>query len=685
MNSGPDASAHPPRPLTTTTRRDEPQLRHVGALDGIRGVAVAAVLLYHGNDLPGGFLGVDMFFVLSGFLITSLLLVEAARTGWIRLGAFWLRRARRLLPALFLMLLGVCLYCWLLASSTDLSRIRGDALATLFYVANWHSIFANHGYFALFQSPSPLDHTWSLAIEEQFYLVWPIVVLGLVWFTTRRRRARGGSRTAPAVLVVALLLSAASTTAMWLLYRANADPSRVYLGTDTRASSVLLGAALAAWCIWRPQRQRRSSHGGGGWWAGRVALEAAGLVAAVFLGYMWLNASGTGSFLYRGGFLCCGLAAATVIAAAAHPRAGVLARVLSVEPLRALGIISYGVYLWHWPIYVAMTPSNTGLHGNLLLAAQISVTVVVATISFVLVERPIRTGTFPARRFLVAAPAAVVACAVAIFVATAGATASPLAQSQRLHAHSLMINRNAGTRLLVIGDSIGGNLATASESLASDFDLTVYDATSAGCVLTNGVSAARNIIHGQYTYVSPIHRCEPQWNAADEQFLPNKVLLAYGNEGAFSQVLLNGQWVGSCDPSYQTWYIQQMSALIAQYQARGASVYITNVAPVTADWAPDDEAARATCMDQIDARLARAIPHVTLVDLAGFVCPKGDCRGSYEGQAFRVDGLHYSLAAGQYVGAWVLGRLQPQFAPPTTTTTQPPPPSKKLAAGPRPG
>src|ERR1019366_2418614 len=123
-------------------------------------------LLYHGNELPGGFLGVDMFFVLSGFLITSLLLVEASRTGWIRLGAVWLRRAGRLLPAVFCMLLGIALYAWLLASSTDLTRIRGDALATLFYFANWHSIAANHGYWTLFQSPSPLDHTWSLAIEE---------------------------------------------------------------------------------------------------------------------------------------------------------------------------------------------------------------------------------------------------------------------------------------------------------------------------------------------------------------------------------------------------------------------------------------------------------------------------------------------------------------------------------------
>src|SRR5437762_2587142 len=159
---------------------DPPRLNHQPALDGLRGLAVAAVLLFHGDHLRGGFLGVDAFFVLSGFLITSLLLTEARDRGGIALGAFWARRARRLLPALACVLAAVALYAWLLAKPDELATIRGDALATIGYFANWRSIFTSRDYWALFRSPSPLEHTWSLAIEEQFYLAWPLVVAALV-------------------------------------------------------------------------------------------------------------------------------------------------------------------------------------------------------------------------------------------------------------------------------------------------------------------------------------------------------------------------------------------------------------------------------------------------------------------------------------------------------------------------
>src|SRR5664279_6531447 len=167
------------------TRDDAPASRgatipRVRALDGLRGAAVAGVLLFHGGHLLGGYLGVDLFFVLSGFLITSLLLVEAGARGTVGLGHFWARRARRLLPALALLMVGIALYCMVIASPTELAQIRGDALATLAYVANWRAVGASQNYWALFSAPSPLQHTWSLAIEEQFYLIWPLVFLGLL-------------------------------------------------------------------------------------------------------------------------------------------------------------------------------------------------------------------------------------------------------------------------------------------------------------------------------------------------------------------------------------------------------------------------------------------------------------------------------------------------------------------------
>jgi peptidoglycan/LPS O-acetylase OafA/YrhL len=206
----------------------ETRLRYMPALDGLRAVAVAGVLLYHGDVTwaRGGYLGVDAFFVLSGFLITTLLLAEWRTNGAIDLVDFWRRRARRLLPALFLVLGAVALFAATWAPTDTLERLRGDAFATLGYVANWRFIWSSDSYFAQFSSPSPLQHVWSLAIEEQFYLVWPPAFLVLL-------RVTGGSRRA--VLGITAGLAAGSALLMAVLFTPGADPSRVYYGTDTRA------------------------------------------------------------------------------------------------------------------------------------------------------------------------------------------------------------------------------------------------------------------------------------------------------------------------------------------------------------------------------------------------------------------------------------------------------------------
>jgi peptidoglycan/LPS O-acetylase OafA/YrhL len=654
-----------PRPDAGAADGGDHRIRHITALDGVRGLAVAAVLLYHGDALPGGFLGVDAFFVLSGFLITSLLLAEAGASHRIRLREFWVRRARRLLPALFLMLLGITLYAPLLASPSDLHRIRGDAISTLLYFANWHSIAANHGYWSLFQSPSPLEHTWSLAIEEQFYLVWPLVVLGVVALTRRFSRRRVGAGTAAGMLAVSVGLGVASTAWMWVSYRAGTDPSRLYFGTDTRAGSILVGAALAAWLVWKGPTRRVER---------RVALEVAAVVAMVFLAFEWARASGTAAFLYRGGFLACGLAVAAVIAAAAHPRPGVVARVLAVRPLVLLGVISYGVYLWHWPIYVAMTERSTGLSGATLLLTRIAVTLAVATASFVLVERPIRTGHYPLRRLAIGVPVAAAVCAVAIVASTAGGTATPaIAASPPRHLHGVVLARDVGTRLLVAGDSVGGNLATATEQVAPQYQMSVYDATSPGCLL--GIDTARTLIHDQAAPLTNVHRCEPLINAGLASFTPTKVLLVYGNEAAFSDVSLNGQWVGPCDRAYQSWYEREVVSLAATFNLHGAAVYLTNVSPLGSDWPPSDSAQRVGCLDAMDLQISRTAPNVTLIDLAEFVCPGGACRQTYQSDPFRTDGLHFSNPAARYVALWVLGQVQGR-APATT-------PSAVAAASPR--
>ncbi|MDE3085655.1 MAG: acyltransferase, partial [Acidobacteriota bacterium] len=295
------------------------------ALDGLRGVAVAAVVAYHlgARWLPGGYLGVDLFFVLSGFLITGLLLGRSAE-GRAGLGGFWARRARRLLPALLALLavLALAQASGLLPSTA--SVLRADALATLAYVANWHQLLAGQSYFARFASPSPLQHAWSLGIEEQFYVLWPLLLLLL----GRLRRRR--------VAVVATA-GAAGVSAGWAAWLAThgAGLDRLYYGTDTRAFELLAGAALAMAVTARPEpgpRARRLLHG--------AALAGAGILGGLFA------TAGASATMFEGGLAAATVAVVAVLAGTRLARPGPLGAVLATAPLRLLGRISYAVYLW---------------------------------------------------------------------------------------------------------------------------------------------------------------------------------------------------------------------------------------------------------------------------------------------------------------------------------------------------
>jgi len=369
----------------------------------------------------GGYLGVDLFFVLSGFLITSLLLEEWCSSARIKLTAFWGRRARRLLPALFLVLIAVSLYAVVngrFSSPTsggaaiDLSGLRGDALATLFYVANWHSIFSHQSYFTQFSTPSPLQHTWSLAIEEQFYLVWPLVIVGLLRWSPRRWRRVG--------LTLCVIGALASALAMAVLYHPGTDPSRVYYGTYTRAFDLLAGAAVAFLAAGRAQPGPRA----------RSVLHAVAPVAVVVLGVFWATAGTAGGLptttMFWGGFLGCAVLAAIVIADVRLLDQGPLAQVLSLRPLRWIGTISYGLYLWHWPIFVYLNTARTGLAGAALTGARVGLTFAVATASYYLVERPIRRRRFSGLSSAVLVPAAVLLTALVVVAGTTTSVAAPL-------------------------------------------------------------------------------------------------------------------------------------------------------------------------------------------------------------------------------------------------------------------
>jgi len=371
------------------------------ALDGLRGLAVIGVLLFHDERLSGGFLGVDLFFALSGFLITGLLMQEVRSTGTVQLLRFWERRFRRLLPA-FLLLLALIMplmYWW--GSAAQLSAARHSVLPALAYVANWHEIFQGSDYWTLFSDPSPLTHLWSLAVEQQFYVVWPAVFLLI-------SRLRSWKTT---ITIACITIITTSGVLMWLLYDP-ANPNRSYEGTDTRAASILFGALAAI--IGAPaliDRLRPAGRPAGH--PGRVAIEVGQWTIVAGLAWAWWNVDGaSGSGLAHGGFLLHSAAGALLAASLASTGTTSVQRVLSWRPLRAAGAVSYGWYLWHWPIYVILTSERTGWHGWALSAARWSVSLAAAIISYRLVEMPVRR-----RRVLVSGRsqlAALAACALLI-------------------------------------------------------------------------------------------------------------------------------------------------------------------------------------------------------------------------------------------------------------------------------
>jgi len=352
------------------------QLPYRPGLDGLRALAVAGVVLYHAGVswMPGGFLGVDVFFVLSGYLITSLLLAERRREGSVGFKAFWLRRARRLLPAVLLVVF-VCLLAASTIARDDLARTRGDALASLVYLTNWHLIAASHSYFNAFGRPSLLQHLWSLAVEEQFYLFWPLILLGSLKLVGRRYTV---------LLTVVLALS--STALMWILYNPNQDPSRVYYGTDTRASTLLVGALLAfVWPLggFRDEVSRRAVR----------VLDGIGCLALAGVLAFFVRVQDYDPWLYRGGFLLVALCTAVLIAVVVHP-ASALGRALGTRPLRWLGVRSYGIYLWHWPVMMLTRPGiDVPWRGTLVILAQIALTIALAALSYRYVEMPVRSGS----------------------------------------------------------------------------------------------------------------------------------------------------------------------------------------------------------------------------------------------------------------------------------------------------
>jgi peptidoglycan/LPS O-acetylase OafA/YrhL len=621
------------------------------ALDGVRAFAVTAVVLFHGgvSVLPGGFLGVDAFFVLSGYLITSLLLAEYATRGRISLPAFWGRRARRLLPALLVVLVVVAVVGRYIMPDTEIGLLRADALAALGYVANWRMIYRGSDYFAQNAAPSPLQHTWSLGIEEQFYWIWPLVI----WVVARHRR------TLFALCTVGALGSALLAA---VLYRAD-DVNRAYFGTDTRAQALLIGCALAV----VPLPRKR--------FLGLLAI--AGTLATAWL---WTHVTGTDAWLYHGGLTVAALAVAAVLAHAVASPTGPTARVLSLAPLVWLGKISYGVYLWHWPLFQFVTADRTGLSGAALLGLRCALVLAIATASYFLVEQPIRRGGW-LRGAPRLAPVAAVATAVAAVAAIVGVATLP--EPTAAPAPVIVVPRHApapaaatsagrappmrrpgrlpGTepRVTFYGDSVSWTVGTY---LPPHPGIQTTVRAVEGC----GIAVLPDILeegtpHTNYWYC-------PLWPGIWKKYFP-------GDDPDVSVILLdrwelmdrrlNGTYQHVGQPDFDAYLLGQLDQAVSIVDSRGARVVLLT-APYThraerpdGGLYPEDDPARVDAWNALLRKEAAAHPDiVTILDLNKLVCPNGTFTWTVNGIRVRSDGLHFTPAGVQRIIApWLLPQL----------------------------
>jgi peptidoglycan/LPS O-acetylase OafA/YrhL len=645
-------------------------------------VAIIVIMGYHGGVFftSGGFYSLDMFFTQSGFLITSLLITEWHQTETIRLGVFWARRARRLLPALLVMLLAVALSNAYLVPPGTYAHLRSDGISALFYFANWHYIAIGSNYFVQTGLTSPLTHTWSLAVEEQFYLVWPLVVLGLfkLW------------RSKMVLLVVCVAGALASATEMALLY-SPADVNRLYYGTDTRAQSLLVGASLAvALSLWSDRRRAAAvpaaphptslRPGGDPAWAvssplGRKLIPALGLAGVLGSVALWIVLSSNNPWAYRGGFLAAALATAAVLLSVVCAQRSLLALGLSWAPLRYVGRISYGMYLWHFPLFLFLDHARTGLTGYPLFSARVVVTLAVATVSFYALERPIRQGTFLRgwTSWLVS-PVAVVGVVIALF---AGATTPALAA--RSVPAALPVPSPTSTvapgapwaptapdpassaagpplRVLWVGDSTAFTLAIALSAEQRAYGVTSYDGGILGCGVTDG---SEYQLQGVDAPMAP--PCSgrtftaqwPQlWLHEIAQFQPDVVIILAGRWEVVNRTY-EGRWTDIEDPTYAAYVQQQLHYAVQVAGSSGAHVilmtapcYDSGEQPNGDPW-PEDSPARLSIYNGLVREVAATSPDTSLLDFNAMACPGGQYVQDIDGVQVRsADGVHFAPGGG---------------------------------------
>ena len=651
------------RQVRVAPRRHGARSKGIPALDGIRAVAVALVLVEHGGipGVSGGFLGVDVFFVLSGFLITSLLLDEQGRTGRIALAGFWIRRARRLLPALIVMVLAVVAARAVFPPEAT-ATLRDNAVAAFFWVANWAFVAQRTDYFSQGTPPSPLQHTWSLGVEEQYYLLWPLLLIAVV--------ALIGARARWAVFALATA-GAVGSAAAAVLMASDAGVNRVYFGTDTRAQALLVGAAAAAllvrdWSVLTAggtlirTRWRR-------WVAGGLSVLGLAMLAALAR-----FATGSAGDFRAGLLLAVAVAAVLVVAPVALDQGGFVARALALRPLVWLGAISYGVYLWHWPIFLALNGERTSWSGWRLFALRCAATFAVAAASWWLLEQPIRRWRPVIVPMLpLAGATAATAAAVTMLVLPVGTKPADLPMGPDVDSAALVspevpveVKSPSGTptpgtkRVAVFGDSVAWTLMRYMPPTPG---INFANYTTIGCGIARG---------GPYRYVGETLNQKPEcdawpvrWSQRINHDRPDVVLLIVGRWEVVDRVN-EGHWTHIGDDAYEAYLRGELQRALDILTSTGAHVVVTtepyNRRGERPDGSlyPEDQPARADHWNTLLRSVIGKRPDVTVLDLNKKLCPNGYYTSKVDGIKMRIDGVHPTPEAVKWLTPWLTDALR---------------------------
>lgn len=624
------------------------------ALDGMRAVSVLTIMLYHVpyEWVTGGYWSVNVFFIVSGYLITGLLLKELDKWGSIDLVGFYARRARRLLPALLLMLVVVSLAWPRILGDDTPSTIRGDGLATLFYVANWRMILTGQSYFDQFgtTAETPFKHAWTLGIEEQYYLLFPILMI--VLFRAFGRRGRGK------ILAVMIGLAVLSALVMAKVYVPGSDPSRVYYGTDSRMQDILVGAVLAVGMSMLDRRRMVA-------WAerNRPWVIGVGWVVVALTGYwfFWIPASG---WVFYGGYLVFDTMFAVLIASVELLPGSSVARLLSWRPLAWIGMLSYGLYLWHYPLFVVLTPDRVHLSGIPLQILRFGLTFAIASASYYLIENPIRKGALRKLGHKVSTlvpVAAVAATAIAIAVSVNGIRLAPVARAGE---GVTVSGGSGGYPLLIIGDSVGF-------SLGYNFPKQAFPGINPTAAVDFGCGTAEQsiVIDGKRQPTeSECSDIFQHWADGVGSTKPKVIVWTLGPWEVFDHYV-DGKTLKVGSAAYSS-YLQSRLELGLQTMDKagphgpiviptvpclGQPKYLVGGVNMATD---RNDPKRAAAVNKILQSFAAKHPKtVHLVNPGELVCPSGKFTEKVHGVQMRDDGVHYTKAGAQAFWKWLLPQV----------------------------